>query len=350
LIAYWERHGFTEIWCKISDEISPEAIPAYVDAAKVVQSLGMRPYTTITGHIAQRAPLLNEMNPYCDEWQVSQGLTTDFHTAVTQKFVLERREQAITATWGGYTNGGAKETWATQLFEAVLPVAYRDVQELHVFEGDHELEARGGSPWGNQEHGVFFLYGNHLYLSLSDGADPNTAGRSLTVRTVVRVPNEAGEPLARIDPTDELWFYGGGSSPFRIPYEDNRRMGWWAAWESYAGYGFWCYDWWQETEHLCQFSPDFAQRTDSPSFLGLRDGNEDAAYLRALQARLKARPNVEIQARLNALIGPEETAVLRVGERGYEVYRWRDLQPVDSPQPFREAKRAVLEMLEAVGP
>jgi hypothetical protein len=320
----------------------------------------MRPYTTITGHIAQRAPLLNEMNPYCDEWQVSLGLTSDFHTAITQKFALERREQAITATWGGYTNGGAKETWATQLFEAVLPVAYRDVQELHVFEGDHELEARGGSPWGNQEHGVFFLYGNYLYLSLSDGADPNTAGRSLTVRAIVRVPNEAGEPSppyeggarggARIDPTDELWFYGGGSSPFRIPYEDNRRMGWWAAWESYAGYGFWCYDWWQETEHLCQFSEDFSERTDSPSFLGLRDGNEDAAYLRALQARLKARPNAAVQARLNALIGPEETAVLRVGERGYEVYRWQDLRPVDSPQPFREAKRAVLEMLEAMEP
>lgn len=350
LIAYWRQHGFAEIWCKISDEISPEAIPGYIEAAKVAQSLGMRPYTTITGHIAQRAPLINEMNPYCDEWQVQLALTSDFHTAITQKFALERREQKITATWGAYTNGGAKDTWATQLFEAALPVAYRDVQEVHVFEGDRELEARGGSPWGNQEHGVFFLYGNHLYLSLSDGADPNTAGRTLTVCYVVRVPSETGEPLARIDPTDELWFYGGSSSPFRSPYEDNRRLGWWAAWEGYAGYGFWCYDWWQETEHICQFSPDFAQRTDSPSFLGLRDGNEDAAYLRLLQVRLKAKPEADAPARLNALIGPEATATLRVGERSYEVYRWRDLLPVESPQPFREAKRAVLEMLEALEP
>lgn len=355
LIAYWKSHGFLEIWCKISDEISPEAVPDYIESAKVVQSLGMRPYTTITSHIAQRALLINEMNPYCDEWQVGQGLTSDFLTAITRKFAVEPREQAITAAWGPYTNGGAKDTWATQLFEGVLPVAYRDVLELHVFEGDRELEARGGSPWGNSDHGVFFLYGNYLYLSLSDGADPNTAGRILTVRCVVRVPSETGEPLARLDPTDELWFYGGGSSPFRIPYEDNRRLGWWAGWEGatslgypYVGYGFWCYDWWQETEHLCRFSADFSERTDSPAFLGLRDGNEDAAYLRVLQDRLKAHPHPAVQARLEALIGPQETAPLRIGERSYEVYRWRDFLPVDSPQPFREAKRAVLEMLEAV--
>ncbi len=78
LRRYCEEHGCRGFFCKISDEISPEHVPAYVRTATLARRAGWRPFTTITGLLARSAENLEELDPHCDQWQVGLPLKDDF--------------------------------------------------------------------------------------------------------------------------------------------------------------------------------------------------------------------------------------------------------------------------------
>ena len=84
----------------------------------------------------------------------------------------------------------------------------------------------------------------------------------------------------------------------------------------------------------------------SPTWHGLRDGNEDAAYYHILQERLKAEADQEGLARLAALTGKSKGApvcLTKVRDPYGVVYH--DIDPTNGYRQFNQAKREVLRML-----
>lgn len=340
LRRYAEEKGFTSFWAKIDDEIPQEHIPVWIQEAARLRALGYKTFTTITGNIARSAKLLQDMNPYCDAWQVALCLSREFMELTRMSASFEQRLEVCDLAFGPYDNGGAENTWATlrPFFADPRPLQDR-VDEVQVFANGVPLAMRDGSGWGNKDRGVAMVWGGHLYVCLPDGSDPNKAKIQVAYR--VRTMREGGVPAVQLQPGAEVWYYGGGN--YKMAYEAARAYPWRMCAYRMDGYGFWTYLWWNGEDILAKLDPQSMTLTLSPAWEGLRDGNEDAAYFREAQAMLTAGGNTTALDKLFSVFAGDQ-APLKMGEVRREVYAWTDfLDPTYAA--YNTAKRTVLELL-----
>jgi hypothetical protein len=115
---YLEAKGFHGFFCKIQDEITPEEIPAYIETAKVVRMAGWRPFTTITGIVAHTAADINALNPYCDQWQLSNLVRDEFFAALAAKSPGAKPAAAIKANDEIWFYGGAENPFRDSYYNA----------------------------------------------------------------------------------------------------------------------------------------------------------------------------------------------------------------------------------------
>jgi len=336
LKKYFQSQGMHGYFCKIADEIAPEKLPGYIAQAKVAQRAGWRPFTTVTGTLARTASYINKINPYMDEWQLGIGSTEFFKQILHQPYQLETHTLTLPAKWGKYGNGGAKDTVAQKLFESLIPGQPSSVENLEVFQDGKPLQKLGGSAWGNQKRGVYFFgFNDYLYLSPLEGTD---AGQStFTVKYQVRVPAATGEPLAKIDATDEVWFYGGGTKNYAKPYGYAASYPLKALYGNYGGYGWYAYYRWN-ADKVLWYDGETGEVSVSPAYLGLRDGWNDACLM-AWLAKDKHVP-------VSTFISEKPDAPLRIGDVQQEVYRWKNIVNITDPFALNAARE---KMLAAAG-
>jgi len=338
LRAYAERQGFTSFWAKLDDEIPQEDIPNWLRAAAFYRAAGFKPFTTNTGNIARSEALLKEMNKESDAWQVALCLSRDFMDLTRKGAAFETKREQVAGTWAQYGNGGAKDTWATKVFGDATPPEKLD--QIVVFANGQALKMLGGSPWGNMQRGVSFQLGPWIYLALPDGSDPNNATIEVSYRQ--RTLKEGGEPAVKLEPSDEVWYYGGGK--YSTPYEAARAYPWRVVAWNMRGYGWWTYLWWNAEDILVKYRPETNDLVLSGAWEGLRDGNEDAAYFRLAEEKLTKAGRRDELARLRSVFGRDEKAVLRIGERRQEIYAWDDfVNPTYAA--YNAAKREALRVL-----
>ncbi|MCD6361921.1 MAG: hypothetical protein J7M38_13775, partial [Armatimonadetes bacterium] len=355
----WLReHGYPDVPCKISDEIAADEVPGWIEVARRVKAVGMGPYTTITGQVAATPSLLNEMNPVADGWQL-QLMSTQLFRELTTKTYSTRTDTAdITKLrWGGYGNGGARNTWAVRPWESIEGVEQGDVSDWQVLVDGEPLEKIGG-PWGNKRLGIAAMSGPTLYIALPDGSNPNDGGHTIQLRYTARRPDPNGEVLVKLDPTDWVSFYGGASKPYRIPYGGARIYGWFAAWGEYPSWGWWAYaHGWQKTERIV-FREEDDTAVHTPCWYGVRDGNQDADlyYLaRALIRRAGANCRTDAQraaaagaqSDLDGLMGIEDE-LIRLEPRLYSgrTYYWLNGEEFEAQ--FREGRERLLGIIEGL--
>lgn len=339
---YFESIGFEGLFCKIADEISPEHIPSYIAAAKLARQAGWRPFTTITGMIPRTAEHIRSMDPYCDQWQLGFG-SKDIFLALTQKkYVTEDQRFELKCTWGAYHNGGAQATWGAKIFgeEGATRLDPGTVERIELLEDGVPLRIKGGSPWGNTERGVVFTSGalkEYLYISPREG-EPKE--HKYELRIIVRRESPQGKPLVTIDATDELWCYGGGSSPFRGSYHNAWVYPMMTLHHGFRGYGLWAFYHWQKTERIVWVDEDARRLTISPAWCGYRDGWRDALIYHQL-IRQRGRGEYE------KLVGESEDALLRVSPRTTEVYKFSTIHNAADPVAMNKARREALKQLAA---
>ena len=337
---YFEQKGFNGFFCKISDEISPDAIPAYQVAAKLARKAGWRPFTTITGQIARTAYLIEKMDPYCDQWQLSSSLKEDFLAMINEKFVKEKKRVKLKAKWGQYINGGAKDCWATRVFgsEGITGIPARQVEKLEVFEDGKPLQISNHSPWGKKTAGSVYTAGSlkeYLYVIAQDRADPATHKYELRL-TLLR-PAPEGLRLAPVDETDELWHYGGGSYPYQGTYHEAWNYPVMTIHHGFSGYGFWAFYHWNRTEKIVWINDETAEVTVSPTWCGYRDGWHDA--------RLFAMLNNAGDDSMKKIIGVEEDSLIRLSSNRSEVSRYAIISNSNDPKAVNFARKRALELL-----
>jgi hypothetical protein len=333
LKAYLQARGFNRFFCKISDEISPDQVPAYIESAKVAQKAGWRPMTTVTGLIARTSTEINRMDPYCDKWVLNLMLTQFFDQTIHQKYELKELHLTMPAgKWGRYGNGGAVDTVSQKLFPDLIPGSPSEVENIQVFQDGKPLKHGGGSPWGNKERGVYFNTGTHLYISPLAGTDANRS--TITVTCQKRIPSATGRALAAIDPTDEIWFYGGASNSYRTSYEDAAGYPLKALAGGYKGYSWYAFYRWDKDKVLW-YDDKTGQVSVSPTYLGLKDGWKDACLL-AWLVQEKKTP-------LSQFISDKADAPLRMGQVGREVYQWQGIVNLGDPFILNDARRGMLE-------
>lgn len=146
----------------------------------------------------------------------------------------------------------------------------------------------------------------------------------------------ATNPLARVDPGDEIWFYGGSSQPFRQTYENAARYPLLAAVEGVNGYGWWAFQWWQASEKVVWYQADSGTVRVGPAFLGRRDGWEDARLFHWVVRQLRALPE-------GFAAGAGESSLIELGEETSEVYRWTTIVNLSSPAALNRVRRALLQ-------
>lgn len=340
LREYAAAKGFTSFWAKLDDEIPAEHIPTWLAAARHYKTAGYRPFTTNTGGICRSERLLKEMNQESEAWQVALCLSRDFRDLTTKAAVYEPARETVRVEWGPYTNGGAEKTWCVKEPLLVGERNYEQLDEVQIRANGQELQFLDGSPWGNQEDGVFFLLGPHVYLRLPDGSDPNDAEIEISYRRRSLQPSD--NPAVALEPTDEVWYYGGGK--YSQAYEAARAYPWRVVAWNMRGYGYWTYLWWNGEDILVKLDPDTLALTLSAAWEGLRDGNEDADYFRLAEERLKAAGDAEGLARLRQVFASDPQALLPMGETRSEIYVWDDfLQPTYAR--YNAAKRLALQVL-----
>ncbi len=333
LKAYLEPLGFHGFYCKIADEMSPESIPAYSEAAAIVQRLGWRPTTTVTGLIARTARDINRMNPFCDVWVLNLALSQFFDDAIHQPYRLEAKTVRMPPKWGIYGNGGARNTVAQKLFNSLIPDAASDVEHIEVLQDGKPLQLAGGSPWGNRKQGVFFpMMNDYLYLSPLPGTDANQS--DIMVKYQARVPAPGGRPLAKIDPTDEVWFYSGRAHCFLAPYEDTATQPLKALNGGYVGYAWYAFYRYNDDKVLW-YDPKTESLGISPAYLGLKDGWDDACLMYWLNESKKA-PLIQFMSS-----APD--APLRIGTVEREAYHWKGVVNLTDPFVLNDARRKMLE-------
>lgn len=340
LRRYAAEKGFTSFWAKIDDEIAAEHIPGWLTAARRYKAAGWRPFTTNTGGICRSEALLRQMNQESDAWQVALPLSRDFRRLTTMAASYEARREPIDRAWGRYTNGGAVDTWCVlePLFTGERH--YEHIDEVTVFADGVELQLRGGSPWGNEERGVFFTHGAYVYLALPNGGDPNEARIETGYRQRTLRPSDT--PAVPLEPTDEVWYYGGGK--YSQPYEAARAYAWRAVAWNMRGYGYWTYLWWNGEDVLVRYDEDTGLLQVSAAWEGLRDGNEDADYFLLAEASLRERGDAAGVEKLRSALGTQDEAVLPMGERRAEIYAWDDfIEPTYAR--YNAAKRRALAVL-----
>ncbi|MCC6443703.1 MAG: hypothetical protein IT210_09650 [Armatimonadetes bacterium] len=335
LRRYALAKGMKSAWAKVDDEIPPEHIPAWNSGAARFRSIGYRAYTTDTGTIPRNADWLNAKNKTSDAWQVAIGATRDFLT-ITRRPVsyIERREK-VAIPWASYASGDAVETWATlrPFFSGDKPT--QSVDKIEIYANGRKMRFKGGSGWGNRERGAAMEYAGHLYISLPDGGDPNNASIEAAYR--LRRTGPKGKPPVRLDPEDEVWYYGGGN--YRASYADSRRYPWLACAFGMDGYGYWTYLWWNRQDILVWYDELSGKIINSSAWEGLRDGNEDAAYFLELVLRQKGKKNDA----LRRLLFLEPRSPLRLKEKRSEIFAWDDIE--GDFETFNRAKRAILKEL-----
>jgi hypothetical protein len=334
LKKYLQANGFRGFFCKISDEISPEYLPAYIESAKIARRAGWRPGTTITGAIARTASLINEINPYCDVWEVGFGSTEFFKNLISQRYALEEKTVTLPADkWGNYGNGGARDTVGQRLFGDLIPLRRAEVERLQVVQNGQPLQSVGGSPWGNQKRGVFYGDSDYLYLSPREGSDARQV--KTEVRYQVRVPSANGQTLAHVDESDEIWFYGGPSNSYRASYEYAAKYPLKALEGGYDGFGWYDFHRWN-ADKVVWYDKETDTIDVGPAYLGLADGWNDARLM-AWLAQAKKVP-------VSRFISSQPDAPLRMGEEAAEVYRWQNVVNLTDPLVLNDARRKVLEV------
>jgi hypothetical protein len=152
-----------------------------------------------------------------------------------------------------------------------------------------------------------------------------------------------GKAAVPLDEGDQVWYYDGGN--YNTPYEEGRRKAWRACAIGVNGYTWWTY--WSDNskDQLVWYDPKKECIIHSPTWHGLRDGNEDAAYYYLLQQRLQARGDQAGLARLASLTGKTEDAPLRMVEIKHQDYNYDDFDGTIGFRQFNQAKREVLRML-----
>ena len=152
-----------------------------------------------------------------------------------------------------------------------------------------------------------------------------------------------GKATVPLDEGDQVWYYDGGN--YNTPYEEGRRKAWRACAIGVNGYTWWTY--WSDNskDQLVWYDPEKECIIHSPTWHGLRDGNEDAAYYHMLQQRLQARGDEAGLARLASLTGKTEDAPLCMVESKHQDYNYDDFDGTIGFRQFNQAKREVLRML-----
>lgn len=328
LKRYLQTQGMQGFFCKISDEISPENIPSYIASAKIARRAGWRPFTTVTGLIARTASDINQLNPYMDIWEVGFGSTQFFDNVIHQKYQLQEKTVVLPPDkWGSYGNGGARDTVAQQLFKKLIPGAPSDVENVQVFQDGKPLQQIGGSAWGNKKRGVFFIgFNDYIYLSPLEGTDAKQS--QIIVKYQTRVPAADGQSLAQIDPTDEVWFYGGAAS-----YESAAAYPLKAVSENYSGIGWYDFYRWND-DKTGWYDSVAGDVTTGPVYIGLHDGWNDACLLTWL-VKDKKIP-------VSQFISEKPDAPLRIGEQEQEVYRWKNIVNMSDPFVLNDAREKML--------
>lgn len=187
--------------------------------------------------------------------------------------------------------------------------------------------------------GVYFLHGDWIYVAATDGSDPNSGKHRYVVRYCARIPDAKGKLLATIDKTDEVWFYGGSSHPYRMAYEATATYPLLAAIEGVDGFGFWAFQWWQASEKIVWYNERSGMIKFGPTFLGLRDGYHDDRLLVWVTKHLKVVKMEQVASSL-------PNALLRIGETTSEIYRLCTIVNLNSPLTMNHLRRLLLEAAE----
>jgi len=147
-----------------------------------------------------------------------------------------------------------------------------------------------------------------------------------------------------VDGTDEVWFYGGGSQPWRQAYEDTRAMGWLSGYYGLDGVGYWVYWWWSENEQSVFLEDDTLLTT--PAWEGFRDGLEDAQFYALLNEKRGG------QDHRHGLVAPEGEGILHLVPRRLDyttiAYDYLGFENA-TPANLRAAKRELLRQLKEIG-
>lgn len=147
-----------------------------------------------------------------------------------------------------------------------------------------------------------------------------------------------GKPVpVTIKPTDELWFYGGSSYPFRGSYAEAWAYPTMAIAHGFDGYALWAY-FWGTTEHIVWIDPATLHVTVSPPWCGYRDGYRDAMLLTDVIARYGRRS-------LERIVGRRPGSIIRIGWRTVEVYRHTTPLNAEDPLAVNAARREALRLL-----
>lgn len=333
LKKYLQKNDFRGFYCKISDEIAEEQIPQFIESAKVARRAGWRTGTTFSPRTAH---FINTINPYCDVWEVGKPTTGFFRQLLTGKYKLEEKTITLPAgKWKNYSNGGAKNTLVQQLFRGPIPLERSEVQRLEVLQDGKPLRSKGGSPWGNKEHGVFFGGSNYLYVSPLEKT--NLPQSTVTVKYTMRVPAASGETLAKIDAADRVFFYGASSRPYRNSYGIAASYPLKAIEGGYAGFGWYDFHRWN-ADKILWYDAETSTVSYSPAYIGLRDGWNDVCLMSWL-AQTKKVP-------VSTFISDKADAPLRMGEKQREIYRWQDVVNLTDPFVLNAARE---KMLKAAG-
>ncbi len=164
------------------------------------------------------------------------------------------------------------------------------------------------------------------------------------IRDFIALTHKAGKVTVRLDEGDQIWYAGSGN--YSKPYEEGRANAWRARAIGAHGYSWWSYRWgWANSKDQIVWYDEEAERMiHSPTWHGLRDGNEDAAYYHMLQQQLQAKGDEAGLARLAALTGSNEDAPLRMVKTQY-AFVCDDFVKTIGYRQFNHAKREILRML-----
>jgi hypothetical protein len=152
-----------------------------------------------------------------------------------------------------------------------------------------------------------------------------------------------GKAAVPLDEADQVWYSDGGS--YNKPYEEGRTKAWRACAIGANGYTWWTYWWSNSTDQIVWYDQETERMVHSPTWHGLRDGNEDAAYYRMLQQRLQTQGDQAGLARLAALTGKTEGTPLPMVRVSYDGLVCDDIAGPIGFHQFNRAKREVLRML-----
>jgi len=337
---YAQSQGITETWVWIDRTHEPDTIPSSVQTANRYQEIGYRVYIATIDDVARNAKRLSQLNAQSDAWYLSYWQMQPFLTLTSKAWEYEKRQETVGTKWASYNNGGAVSTWCTP-----EPFFSEDlvhlVQDVVVSVNGKPLECRSGSGWANKELGVYMHWGTGLYVCLPDGGNPNEV--KMQVNYTLRKPTK-GKPAVQLDEGDQIWYASCGNHT--TSYEKARATSWRVCADGTHGYSWWCY--WLDNSKNCivWYDQESESMIHSPTWHGLRDGNEDAAYYHILRERLKAEADQEGLARLAELTGKSENAPLRRTRiKDHLGLVYHDIDPTNGYRQFNQAKREVLKML-----